>query len=97
VGNGNIDVGNATPTRNSGQSIKEDLTVTDGTEVRIDPSQKRSGRERPAGLCGAMSQQRDEFRANVSAPQKFVHLVGCHDKKLAPRQEAPAYSGAGKR
>lgn len=94
MGNGNIDVGNATPTRNPGQPIKEDLTVSEGTEVRIDPSSKRSRRERPAGVCGAMSHQNDEFRANISAPQKFVHLVGCRDKKVAP---TPPYSSAVKR
>jgi hypothetical protein len=29
-------------------------------------------------VCGAMSQQRDHL-GNQSAPQKFVHLVGCRD------------------
>jgi hypothetical protein len=39
--------------------------------------------ERPAqesAVCGAMSQQRDHL-SNQSAPQKFVHLVGCCDAK----------------
>jgi hypothetical protein len=39
--------------------------------------------EKPAhgpAVCGAMTQQRDDLR-NQSAPQKFVHLVGCHDAK----------------
>ena len=36
--------------------------------------------EKPATLCGAMTQQRDDL-SNQSAPQKFVHLVGCHDAK----------------
>jgi hypothetical protein len=31
-------------------------------------------------VCGAMSQQRDHL-SNQSAPQKFVHLVGCRDAK----------------
>jgi hypothetical protein len=29
-----------------------------------------------------MSQQGSEFRGNVSAPQKFVHLVGCRERKV---------------
>jgi len=31
-------------------------------------------------VCGAMTQQRDDL-SNQSAPQKFVHLVGCRDPK----------------
>ena len=34
--------------------------------------------EKPAALCGAMTQQRGDL-SNQSAPQKFVRLVGCHD------------------
>jgi hypothetical protein len=33
-----------------------------------------------------MSQQGGEFRGNVSAPQKFLHLVGCRDRKAAQMQ-----------
>jgi hypothetical protein len=33
--------------------------------------------------CGAMSQQPSAHGA-ASTPQKFVHLVGCHDPKAAP-------------
>jgi hypothetical protein len=29
-----------------------------------------------------MSQQGSEFRGNVSAPQKFVHLGGCRERKV---------------
>jgi hypothetical protein len=83
VGNGNIDVGNETPTRNPGQRIDSPLNT------------KRP--EKPSGLCGAMSQQGDEFRGNVSAPQKFVHLVGCRDRKVEPGLEAPQYSNPVKR
>jgi len=38
-----------------------------------------------------MSQQGGEFRGNVSAPQKFVHLVGCRDRKVAPGLETSQY------
>jgi hypothetical protein len=69
--------------------------------MRIDPSLKADHRakasEHPAGLCGAMSQQGSEFRGNVSAPQKFVHLVGCRERKIEPDLEARQYSNPVKR
>jgi len=89
VGNGNIDVGNATPTRKPGQPIVERGT-TGSSEPRIDPSSNSPG------ICGAMSQQGGEFRGNVSAPQKFVQLVGCRDRKAAPA-EARQHSNPVKR
>jgi hypothetical protein len=82
VGNGSIDVGNKTPTRNPGQSIVEHLVGSDGcSEPRIDkPLQAETIR-----ICGAMSLQRgDSGRGNESVPQKFVHLVGCRDPKVRP-------------
>ena len=79
MGNGNLDVGNATPTRRPGSS-----------ERRIDPSSNSPG------ICGAMSQQGGEFGGNVSAPQKFVQLVGCRDRKAAPA-EVHQYSNPVKR
>ena len=101
MGSGNIDVGNDTPTRKPGQPRVENLSARNGSELRIDPSSKteRSGKalEHAVGFCGAMSQQGDEFRGNVSAPQKFVHLVGCRDRKVAPGVEARQYSNPIKR
>jgi hypothetical protein len=44
-----------------------------------------------------MSQQGSEFRGNVSAPQKFVHLVGCRERKVGPGLEARQYSNPAKR
>jgi hypothetical protein len=81
VGNGNIDVGNKSPTRKPGQPSVERLAGTDGSsELRID-KQDPLKPERP-GICGAMSLQRgDSGRGNESAPQKFVQLVGCRDPK----------------
>jgi hypothetical protein len=82
VGSGNIDVGNKTPTRKPGQPIVEHLTGSDSlSEPRIDRSNPLKTK-RPA-ICGAMSQQCGDS-GNVSAPQKFVHLVGCRDSKLRP-------------
>ena len=33
--------------------------------------------------CGAMSQQRSDSGA-MSTPQKFLHLVGCRDRRARP-------------
>jgi hypothetical protein len=44
-----------------------------------------------------MSQQGSEFRGNISAPQKFVRLVGCRDRKVETGPEDPQYSNPVKR
>ncbi len=68
MGNGNIDVGNKTATRQPGLS--------------------KSG---PSRNCGAMAQQScDIGRANQSAPQKFVQLVGYRDPRVQPQSTSPA-------
>jgi hypothetical protein len=96
VGSGNTDVGNKTPTRKPGQPEH-----SGSDRLRIDPSLKTDLQERasgsPAGLCGAMSQQGSEFRGNVSAPQKFVHLVGCREHKAEAGLGAHQYSNPVKR
>ena len=101
MGNGNIDVDNDTPTRKSGQPVVENLSGNNGSEPRIDPSKKteRQGKAsaHPLSVCGAMSQQGGDFRGNVSAPQKFLHLVGCRDRKVARGAEARQYSNPVKR
>jgi hypothetical protein len=75
VGSGNIDVGRATPTRKAGA-----------------PAERRGETpEHPERLCGAMSQQGSEFRGNVSAPQKFIRLVGCRERKAGSAPEARPY------
>lgn len=76
MGNGNIEVGSATPTRKPGQPVERQGQAS----------------EHPVSLCGAMSQQCSEFLGNVSAPQKFVHLVGCRERKFEPGQESRKYS-----
>ncbi len=81
MGSGNIDVGNDTPTRKPGQPVERQGKTS----------------ENPVSPCGAMSQQGGEFRGNVSAPQKFVHLVGCRDRKVGPGPEARQYSNPIKR
>ena len=101
MGSGNIDVGNDTPTRKPGQPVVEDLSGTNGSELRIDPSLKTEHQGKtsahPPSPCGAMSQQGSEFRGNVSAPQKFVQLVGCRERKAEPGLEARQYSNPVKR
>jgi hypothetical protein len=101
VGNGNIDVDSATATRKSGQPVVQDLSDLNGSELRIDPSPKiehqTKGSRRTRDVCGAMSQQGSEFRGNVSAPQQFVHLVGCRDRKIGSGPEARQYPNPLKR
>lgn len=82
MGNGNIDVGNKTPTRKPGRPMIERLAGTSGSsELRIgQPNPLKTSRP---GICGAMSQQCGDS-GNVSAPQKFVQLVGCRDPKARP-------------
>ena len=97
MGNGNLDVGNKTPTRKPGQ-----LEHSSGSnQLRINPSLKTGHHEKasehPAGLCGAMSLQGGEFRGNVSAPQKFVHLVGCRERKVEAGLEDRQHSNPVKR
>ena len=91
MGNGNIDVGKQTPTRKPGQPAVELMSGRNGSEQRIDSSLKT---EAP---CGAMSQQGGEFRGNLSAPQKFVHLVGCREPKVVRGSEVRQYSNPAKR
>ena len=81
MGSGNIDVGSATPTRKPGQPVEREGKTS----------------EQPVSLCGAMSQQDSEFRGNVSAPQKFVHLVGCREPKVTPDLETSQYPNRVKR
>jgi hypothetical protein len=49
----------------------------DTTDIGSNIQPKADG----ARICGAMAQQRcpDGRSENESAPQKFVHLVGCRD------------------
>ena len=81
MGSGNINVGNKTPTRKPGQPVERQGKTS----------------EHPVSPCGAMSQQGGEFGGNVSAPQKFVQLVGCRERKLKPGLEARQYSNPVKR
>jgi hypothetical protein len=79
VGNGNVDVGSKTPTRESGQPIVERLASNGGfPDLRID-RQNPLRQEQPR-KCGAMSEQSaDSGRGNEQVPQKLVHLVGHRD------------------
>ena len=92
MGNGNNDVGSKTPTRKAGQPIVQ-MSGGGSSEKRIDLQMQAAQPQN----CGAMSQQGSEFRGNVSAPQKFVHLVGCREPKAAAGLEARKYSNPVKR
>ena len=83
MGNGNIDVGSITPTREFGRPTLERLASSGGfPELRIDgsPSKRESARK-----CGAMSEQSaDSGRGNEQVPQKLVQLVGYRDPNARP-------------
>lgn len=92
---GNIDVGDKTLTRKTGQPTVERLYGSNGLpELRIDhPNSSRA--DRP-GICGAMTQQSgDSGWGNQSAPQKLLHLVGCREAKAQPG--LPKHPGTVKR
>jgi len=76
VGNGNIDVGNDTPTRKTGKPIEQ---------MKGSGSSDAGNKQMQAGQtanCGAMSQQGSfSYHGNVSSPQQLLHLVGCRDPK----------------
>jgi hypothetical protein len=81
VGNDNIEVGK-TPIRKAGQPIVGRPAQPDGASALRGGAQNPPKTARPK-ICGAMSQQRCDS-GNYSAPQKFVHLVGCRDPKARP-------------
>jgi hypothetical protein len=89
VGNGNIDVGNKAATRKPGFPLVEQTAKRDSSsQQRIDKTIAPKT-EWPRN-CGAMSQQGGDFgRANQSAPQKFVQLVGFRDPTARPKPPAP--------
>jgi hypothetical protein len=82
VGSGTTDVGNKTAAGKPGQPIVERLAGSDGSSEPWIDEQNPLKTER-VRICGAMSQQRGDS-GNVSAPQKFVRLVGCRDPKAQP-------------
>ena len=90
MGNGNIDVGNKTRTRKTGQPMVERLFGSNGLpELRID--QHKPSRAARPNICGAMAQQGgDSGRGNQSAPQELLHLVGCREKAQPQAPKAPA-------
>ena len=89
MGNGNIDVGKASPTRKTGQPLVEHLLGSDGLpELRID--QPVTERAAHPDICGAMAQQRDQSGyGNQSAQQGLLHLVGCREKVRPDRPGLP--------
>ena len=81
MGNGNVDVGDKTATK-PGRPIIERLAATAAASVpRIEAPQ--TIKEKRPGNCAAMSQQGGD-NVNLSAPQKFVQLVGCREPKARP-------------
>jgi hypothetical protein len=80
MGNGDIVVGNKSPTRKPAPAMP-----THSAERLAAPLLSASSDPaREERRCGAMSQQRTDSGA-ASTPQKFVRLVGCHDPKAGGR------------
>jgi len=80
LGSGSTEVGKG-PTRKPGRPTVELSAGPDAfPKLRIDGD----GSLRTTRVCGAMSQQNSDS-GSVSAPQKFVHLVGCRDPKARTR------------
>jgi hypothetical protein len=96
VGNGNIDVGKQSPTRESGQPIVERLFGSNGlAELRIDQSTSaqaaKSAQTARQNICRAMAQQRGDI-GNYSAPQELLQLVGCRERVQPRPPKAPGKS-----
>ena len=95
MGSGTTDVGNKTAAGKPGQPIVERLAGSDGSsESPID--EQNSLKAERVRICGAMSQQRGDC-GNVSAPQKFVRLVGARDPKARPEPWVRPRPAAGER
>ena len=110
MGSGNIDVGNETPTRKPGQPVVEDLSGTNGSELRIDPSLKteRQGntqgkiaKEKPQRIPRAFVARCRSKAANFAAMcrrrKNSCSLVGCRERKVGTGLEARQYSNPVKR
>jgi hypothetical protein len=85
VGNGHFDPGKQrTNRRPAGSTIRSSTRSDRSPEMDVDgrtPAKSSAGE-----ICGAMSEQHGQGgRSDQSAPQKFVHLVGCRDANAPPR------------
>jgi len=78
-----INVGSKDLTRKPTQPMVDSLTGQGGLpELQMDSGHHVN----KPGVCGEMSEQHGQSgRGNESVPQKFVHLVGCHN--LSARSE----------
>jgi hypothetical protein len=81
LGNGSFDVDSVSGRRKAGQPSVEGSIESSFFELRMD-RQDAAHIER-TGPCGAMAQQCGDS-GYQSAPQKFIHLVGCRDSKVYP-------------
>jgi hypothetical protein len=80
VGNGNFDPGKQGMNRNRAGPTIRSSSWSDRSPVST-PAKASAGE-----ICGAMSEQHGQgCRSDESAPQKFVHLVGCRDANARAR------------
>jgi hypothetical protein len=97
VGSGSIDVSSKDRARKTARPTAENLIgPADFLEPQIDGGQLR--KEDGSRVCGAMTEQYGQGgRGNESVPQKFVRLVGCHDRSARIESEVRPRPVPGKR
>ncbi len=89
MGSDDIVVGKPSSNQSAKTVIVENLAKQAGASA---PDQSSSpAQERH---CGAMSQQ-PYYGGAISTPQKFLHLVGCHEPREGSKDTPTAKSPAG--
>jgi hypothetical protein len=79
LGNGSIDVDRISRPRKTGRPSVDRLMKNSFFELQTDPQDLTPANR--SGPCGAMTQQCGDS-GYQSAPQKFIHLVGCRDASV---------------
>ena len=79
----NIIGGSKASASKSASTIVEDLAERTGPSSLAGDKDSSLKKQWP-DICGAMAQQRADS-GGQSTPQKFVRLVGCHDRRIKPQ------------
>ncbi len=90
MGSDDIVVGKSPSNRSSKTVIVKNLAKRAGASAPAESSPSAQERH-----CGAMSQQ-PCYGGATSTPQKFLHLVGCHEPKDGSKDASKAKSPVGK-
>jgi hypothetical protein len=90
LGNGSIELDSISRPREIGQPSVDRMIKNSFFELQAEPQDL--ARADRSGPCGAMAQQCGDS-GYQSAPQKFIHLVGCRDTSVctdpANRPDSP--------